>query len=141
MEYFSCNCFMFCGCVNLKELPDFSTWNTSCVCDMSYMFRECVLVDKIKNLDNFDMSKVTSISNLFYGCRNLNEVIGISEWNISKIIDMSHLFYDCIKSSLKNKLRNMPCKTGRQTNQSFAILLQNLIVNSWFIIKSIYIGN
>ena len=75
-----------------EQIPEFSTWDTSNVTDMSNMFYEC----KLKSLDlsSFDTSLVTDMYDMFYGCSLLKE-LDLSSFDTTNVTNMGSMFYSC----------------------------------------------
>ena len=96
-------------------IGDISSWNTSCITDMSRMFYDTDFNQDISGWDTssvtdmsgmfyydnafnqdislWDTSKVTSFANMFNHDNNFNQPIG--SWNTSSVTDMSYMFNTC----------------------------------------------
>jgi len=80
-------------CSTKVEEVDMSSFDTSCVEDMSYMFYGCTSL-KTVDMSNCDTSKVKNMAGMFAGCQNMTSVnlVGL---DTSSVEDMSSLFLSC----------------------------------------------
>jgi surface protein len=91
--------YLFYNC-DVEQIPDFSTWDTSNVTDMTYMFGSCNFVDpntsKMTKLDlsSFDVSNVTSTKDMFNNVNYMSQ-LNITGWNTRRIINMTSMFCNC----------------------------------------------
>jgi len=105
---------MFSGCYNLND-PNFETWDTSGVTNMSFMFSESSFAGYLSTWDtsavtdmsymfnnafqfasplgDWDVSNVQTMQDMFYGCYNFNQPL--THWNPKSVVDMSEMFSEC----------------------------------------------
>ncbi|MDB3866113.1 BspA family leucine-rich repeat surface protein, partial [bacterium] len=65
-----------------------SSWDTSCVTDMSDLFRDYTTFND--DISQWDVSNVTNMSGMFRSATLFNQPIG--DWNVSNVINMSFMF-------------------------------------------------
>ena len=115
--YFNYIRYMFCGCVNLRKLPDISKWNIDKINDISFMFYECQALKELPDISTWNTTNIIDMNNLFSGCKSLTKLPDISNWNTSNVSDMSYMFSGC--ESL-NKLPDISnWKTDNTNNVSY----------------------
>ena len=86
---------MFNQCSKLSSLPDISKWNTSNVKDISGMFNLCSSLTELPDISKWDTNKVTDMSFMFTICSKLSSLPDISKWNTNNVINMSGMFNLC----------------------------------------------
>ena len=87
--------FMFCGCLSLLSLPDFSKIEINNVKDMSHMFQGCHLLSPLPDISKWNTKNVINMSYLFNGCTALKTLPDISKWNLINVIEISYMFEGC----------------------------------------------
>ena len=66
-----------------------STWDTSCVTDMSELFESYTTFNE--DIGSWDVSNVVNMHNMFGIASSFDQ--NISSWNVSNVTDMSYMFY------------------------------------------------
>ena len=115
---------MFSSCHELTTL-NLSSFDTAQVTCMSGMFASC---ESIKELDlsGFDMSNVTDMNSMFWRCRNLKE-LDLSGFNTSRILDMRSLFEGCcnLKTVIMAPAVNQDARTDKMFDDCRAEIIQS----------------
>ena len=70
-----------------------SSWNTSCVTNMSYLFYD--FQDFNEDIGNWDVSNVTDMSYMFYYAVNFDW--DISNWDVSNVTNMEGMFFNALQ--------------------------------------------
>ena len=84
---------MFCGCLSLDSIKDFSNINTSKITRLSHLFSFCKITS-IPDISKWDTSNVELMDNMFLHCLDLKTLPDISSWNTSKVKSINNLFND-----------------------------------------------
>ena len=76
---------MFCECISLISLPNFSELNISKVIDINNIFFECESLVTLPDISKWDTSNITDMSGLFAKRISLISLPDISNWNTEKV--------------------------------------------------------
>ena len=107
---------IFSGCGSLNNISALTNWNVANVVSMQAMFSDCSSLTNVNALANWNTINVTSMSILFSGCGNLIDISGLSNWNTSNVMEMQNMFLDCSSLTNLNSLSNWD--TSKVTNMS-----------------------
>ena len=87
--------YMFCGCISLISVSNFSSLNTDNVINMSAMFSGCKNLVSISDIGNLNTKNVQNMSGIFYKCKSLKSLPNISNWETSNVKNMKGMFFKC----------------------------------------------
>ena len=87
--------YMFCGCLSLISVSNFSSLNTDNVINMSCMFSGCKNLVSISDIVNLNTKNVRNMSGIFYQCESLKSLPNISNWETSNVKNMKGMFFKC----------------------------------------------
>jgi len=112
--------YMFCECVSLLSVVNFSKWKANNLNNTSYMFYGCSSLIDISDISTLITYKVTDISYMFFGCISLKYLPDINKWNINNIKNKENILVN-INEKTREKYYN---KLRKFMNNEMEILYQ-----------------